>query len=252
MKVSRISTPDQRLEITSGNGAKDVGGKMDFCERFGPEIAYCLRQPLCGGDVNITCVCECSRLFPWGVMAVECCGTSVKQAAGGALGCDDDACCREHARSQRMAARAKPGSEANDHETEARLRLSPLCAGKVPVSAPCTRVGGDTRLICVWVSLFCCASEREGREGPRGAERGERGERGRERREGTRGAERGRERRERREGTREARGDERGREGQERTRGGEMGKRGRYVTRGGERGREGTRWARGGERSERG
>lgn len=46
---------------------------MDFCQRFGPEIAYCLKQPLCGYNVNITCVCEHALLFPWGVMAVEVC-----------------------------------------------------------------------------------------------------------------------------------------------------------------------------------
>lgn len=46
---------------------------MDFCQRFGPEIAYCLKQPLCGYNVNITCVCECALLFPWGVMAMEVC-----------------------------------------------------------------------------------------------------------------------------------------------------------------------------------
>lgn len=46
---------------------------MDFCQRFGPEIAYCLEQPLCGYNVNITCVCEHTPLFPWGVMAVEVC-----------------------------------------------------------------------------------------------------------------------------------------------------------------------------------
>lgn len=46
---------------------------MDFCQRFGPEIAYCLEQPLRGYNVNTTCVCERALLFPWGVMAVEVC-----------------------------------------------------------------------------------------------------------------------------------------------------------------------------------
>ena len=46
---------------------------MDFCQRFGPEIAYCLKQPLCGYNVNITCVCEYALLFPWGAMACVAC-----------------------------------------------------------------------------------------------------------------------------------------------------------------------------------
>lgn len=33
---------------------------MDFCQQFGPEIAYCLKQPLCRCNINITCVRLCS------------------------------------------------------------------------------------------------------------------------------------------------------------------------------------------------
>lgn len=29
---------------------------MDFCQQFGPEIAYCLKQPLRGCNVSVTCV----------------------------------------------------------------------------------------------------------------------------------------------------------------------------------------------------
>lgn len=29
---------------------------MDFCQRFGPEIADCLKQPLRGCNISVTCV----------------------------------------------------------------------------------------------------------------------------------------------------------------------------------------------------
>lgn len=52
---------------------------MDFCQRFGPEIAYCLNQPLCGYNINVICVCKHALLFLWRVMAVEVCTGSVAQ-----------------------------------------------------------------------------------------------------------------------------------------------------------------------------